>query len=464
MDGFFRDLVGDSDEEAHAWLSDFKKYITIQTLNVAAGRVGEVRATAFGAHIARGSEAETWYNSLTTPQQESWANLLLQLDQKWPAPPVQQRTTESYIDEFRACVLPRDEVLARFPTGNNGQTQWGYVLYASRMRHLGQKTQQSLSSLLVDIKKLIPPALVWLMRGQSGPTWKDWCTALGALTVEEVRLEMERTSEIEARLAKVEAVLETHSAPPQPPPPPPPAPQAAPRQAWQHRQPAAPQVYYQPAYAQFAPAPSAPMYIQYSQPPQIPVARPLPPLRAPPPQLTVQPPAASPNPFYTPSLPKTPQNTQRVEEERRAWRQQYPDGRPFASRAYPLTPGTAPAALGCTRCGGEVHEEDDLSCKNTPLDSLEQRYRTNVRTAIQRARPQSAAPRGSSTFTPSPLGPMRTPAFGRWSAPATPTPASPLHAVDVEQPLELQFIDGELDIDFSREPHDDEPLNGREVF
>ncbi|EJD36337.1 hypothetical protein AURDEDRAFT_130121 [Auricularia subglabra TFB-10046 SS5] len=473
MDGFFRDLVGDSDEEAHAWLTDFKKYITIQTLNVAAGRQGEVRATAFGAHIARGSEAHAWYNTLTPAQKESWTNLLMQFDIKWTPPPFEQRTAESYLDEFRTCVLPAHEVLTRFPTGSYGQTQWGYVLYASRMRTLGEKTQQSLAALLLDIKKLIPPILLWLMRTTVAATWKDWCTALGALKPDEIQFVMGHTSEIEDRLAKLEAAIQAQAAAPAPAPPPPPPPQPVQRQTWQPRQAAPAQAYYQPAYMQYAPAPAQyvpvpaptpPIFVQYAQPGP---ARPAPPVQAgPPPQLSLQAPQ-TPNPFYSAPPPRSPQNTQRVDEERRAWTQQFPDGRPLASRPYPLTPGTAPAALGCIRCGEpETGTHDQFSCTNPLLDSLEQRCRINVRSAIHRGgRPQSATvPRGSAPFSPSPLGQGRgIPAFGRWSAPSTPTPPSPLHYVNSDNIADVQYIDRELDVDYSMEPQDDETLNGGEV-
>ncbi|EJD40417.1 hypothetical protein AURDEDRAFT_170599 [Auricularia subglabra TFB-10046 SS5] len=475
MDGFFRDLIGDSDEEAHAWFTDFKKYITIQTLNVAAGRQGEVRATAFGAHIARGSEAEAWYSTLTPAQKESWTNLQMQFDIKWTPPPQEQRTAESYIDEFRACVLPVDEVLMRFPTGTSGQSQWGYVLYSSRMRLLGEKSQQSLSALIHDIKLLIPPPLVRLMRKTVAATWRDWCTALGALQVDEIRTEMERTSELEERLTKLEATVQAQAqaaAPAPAPPPPPPPPPPAPKPTWQSKPPAPVQAFYQPAFAQpaytqYAPAPTPPIYIQYAQPGPIQVPRPPPQQQAPPPPLSLQAPP-TPNPFYSAPPPKTPQNTQRVEEERRTWAQQFPDGRPLASRPYPLTPGTAPAALGCTRCGEqETPTHDHFSCQNAPLDSLEQRFRMNVHSAIRRGgRPQSAtAPRGSATFSPSPLGHGRgMPAFGRWSAPSTPTPPSPLHYINAENALDVQYIDGELDVDYSTELQDEEGLNGGEVF
>ncbi|EJD50036.1 hypothetical protein AURDEDRAFT_161057 [Auricularia subglabra TFB-10046 SS5] len=467
MDRFFRDLVGDSDEEAHAWFTDFKKYITIQTLNMAAGRQGEVRATAFGAHIARGSEAEAWYSTLTPAQKESWTNLQLQFDIKWTPPLMEQRSAESYIDEFRACVLPADEVLTRFPTGSNGQSQWGYVLYASRMRHLGDKTLQSLTALIHDIKPLIPPPLVWLMRNTVAATWRDWCNALKALKVDEVRAEMERMGEIEERLAKLEAAVQVQPQPAAPAPAPPPPPPPLPKPMWQPRLPAPVQAYHQPAYVQYVPTSNPPIYIQYAQPGPAQVPHPPPPVQAPPPPLSLQAPP-TPNPFYSAPPPRSPQNTQRVEDERRIWAQQFPDGRPLTSRSYLLTPGTAPAALGCTRCGEqETPTHDHFTCQNVPLSSLEQRFRTNVRSAIRHGgRPQSATvPRGSATFSPSPLGHGRgMPAFGRWSAPATATPPSPLHYINAENTLDVQYIDGELDVDYSMEPHDDdEALNGGKV-
>ncbi|KZV86268.1 hypothetical protein EXIGLDRAFT_840898 [Exidia glandulosa HHB12029] len=444
--GFMRDLDGEDDDVAQVWMRDFTKYVTTATISVSAARVGEVKASVFAAHIAEGSEAQTWYQGLTQAQRDSWTNLVIQFNAKWPPRAAIPKTIKEHIEEFKACTLAPDEMLERIPTGVGTSMQWGYAAFADKIRRTGTKMSLPIAALLIDIKEQMPPVLVKLMIPHSNAvTWADWCNALKDLNHELIQSEQnvfERLSalerEAEAHRAQSESDRLRAAATPRPytqrPPPP--------QQHFQQQQ------HFRPPLQPFASAP-APAYTS-NQPPQSP--------------------PNTPNPFLATPPPKTPQNTARVEQERQEWAGRFPDRIPYASRAYPLTPGTASALVGCPRCGEpETASHNGFRCTNAPLEELEQRYRANVkRTSPQRLNAYATPARSyTGPATPSPM--RGSPWRGRGGYNASP---SPLHYVAAQHPqehahgydFEVQQIEEEVEREESDAPHDEEPGNGGEVL
>ncbi|EJD41120.1 hypothetical protein AURDEDRAFT_127328 [Auricularia subglabra TFB-10046 SS5] len=404
-----RDLIGDDAEEAQAWMRDFKKHMLVHTLTLTAARLPEAHARAFPLHIAPGSEAETWWNGLTNAERGAWVNIQQQFDLRWP--PVQARAVPitEHIDAFHAHIFDASEIDTRIPTGIANGTRNAHTVYAEKLKTLGNKSTLPDAALIRAATKQIPPAMAELMQPFSRQPWDVWCSRLGELDVEEIKAKQSFFDRLEA--------LETHV--------------TAPRPQYTPQRHTAPQ-----------PAPVQQVWQQAVQ--AVPAA-----------QHAVAPP------------PKSAATVARAEQERKDWAARYPDGRVYASRQYPLSPGTAPAATGCTRCGeAETPSHTRYSCTAPmPLPELEQKYRANVKATLARAAQQGHP----VPMTPGALGTPHgyaTPARGRgqWStprggfggrggwmgrgawSPGSPVPAtpSPLHQIEYEGEVDEE-VEMELD-------------------
>lgn len=403
-----RDLVGDEAEEAQNWLRDFRKHMLSTTITLTAARLPEAHARAFPVHIARGSEAETWWNTLAPHEQNHWPTIQTQFDIKWPLAQPRVIPIKEHIDAFHAHIFPPEDIDARLPTGVGSQTRWAHTVYAERLKTLGTKTTQPDEALILDAQKQIPPVMRKLMRPHARTTWALWCAALGALDTDDILADLETEKAIGERIT----VLESAAA-------------AAAQASWHQRS------YTAPYHQQQASA------AQYHQQPTTP---------------------ANWNTLDAAPPPRSVASIARVEQERRDWAAQYPDGKAYASRSYPLTPGTASASKGCSRCGAEGHSRYGCT-QTTPLPELEQQYRGSVQGRLERL--ASAPP--PTPMTPGALGGQhslrgnwtpRAQGFprgyatprgrggfrGQWMPPTPGTP-SPLHHVDaVDDSLDEEVL------------------------
>lgn len=412
-----RDLVGDDAEEAQVWMRDFKKHMLMATLTLTAARLPEAHARAFPVHVAQGSEAETWWNGLNHAQRGSWATIQTEFDTKWPPVRARDVPITEHIDAFHVHIFPVEQIDARVPTGVGSATRWAHTVFADKLKSLGTKTTLPEAALIQDAMRQIPQAMAELMQPHARLPWARWCEALGELDTADIRTRQavyDRLAVLEERQAQHDArIANTRAQTPQ-----------TPRSGY-----ATPNQYHGAATYQ---APRTP-----AQTPRT--------------WGRTAGDAAQQDP-----PPKSPASTARVEQDRRDWTTQYPDGRPYASRPYPLSPGTVSAEKGCTRCGlPETPSHTRYSCtSSTPLPELEQKYRANVKLVLNRAGPTPPyTPNGPTPMTPgalgtpgrargwsSPRGQFGRGAYGRggWGSPATP---SPVHAIEYDESVDEEVED-----------------------
>ncbi|EJD36398.1 hypothetical protein AURDEDRAFT_174521 [Auricularia subglabra TFB-10046 SS5] len=356
---------GTSPAEVHTWVDTFEKVMIHHSSHLTAKAGDKHRASTFALYIARGTPAEIWWRGLGPAVQESWAQIRAVLNVKWVCPEPEVTKTLDYWRDFNSLKVTLDDLVRLIPLSTGG-VRWGYRDWIDKVEAAGEASGSApdvliatvIASLLpADITNLVPPA---------APDWPTFCAMVRSLLPETVKervrearekiaqreataLLLERTKEIEQRLAEQE---QRHAArgrgyvPSQTPPPGyrPRDHSSSPRRqgdGW----------FFGAVPASNAPATPGRQRIPAQRPPS-PTPSPTP--------LNMQRPLGSPAP-----IPTTPQRRPREQ--------------------VPQTPGTLPGAVGCTRCG--MGEHSQYTCMGKPLPEAEQRWREGERRrAYQSAR------------------------------------------------------------------------------
>ncbi|KAF8584854.1 hypothetical protein K439DRAFT_1564678 [Ramaria rubella] len=217
-------------------------------------------------------------------------------------------------------------------------------------------------AMISSATKQLPDSICRIMRGRTteATTWREWTEALRQLTAEEINDEqriydaIEFTQSHQTDMGMQISQLYTQGNV-----------QTTPmRQNWQSR--ASPNTSPVPRYQ--------PLLTASPQAPTTPVT----PLQSTPTPFTLRTRQTKSNEQQPP--PDTPMNRARVARLCEEWLVANLRGTAHAGSNYPLSPGTAAAAVDtCSRSGKpETETHNMFSCQNEPLDMKEQQYRRNV--------------------------------------------------------------------------------------
>ncbi|KAF9039395.1 hypothetical protein BJ165DRAFT_1531474 [Panaeolus papilionaceus] len=146
----------------------------------------------FKYSIADGSAAEKWYKGLTTNQKTKWSDIEAAFDIKWPQETTPKLEKQKKLAEWK---IREDELGTTKEV--NGTNEQAHVHWANRAEELAEDIPDSDGLLIDSTRQGLPPTLRGLV-GSQHTTWKSFCDAVRAVTLEAIQEKQQLTRSLTA--------------------------------------------------------------------------------------------------------------------------------------------------------------------------------------------------------------------------------------------------------------------------
>ncbi|KAG2754982.1 hypothetical protein P692DRAFT_20720691 [Suillus brevipes Sb2] len=159
---------GTDNENPQNFLREVERYIHLNRIADEATKV-----IIFGTFISAGSQADIWWNALTTAQMASWATVKAAFTTQWPAIVVAAKSTLDYQRELLVLRLKEDDVGEHITVA--GVSTWSHLHYHGRLLKLVQDA--GVANALVFIHQ-VREALPRVIRNLTSPAPTTWTVFL----------------------------------------------------------------------------------------------------------------------------------------------------------------------------------------------------------------------------------------------------------------------------------------------
>lgn len=144
-------------------------------------------------YIVPRSEAQQWYDGLSSSQLVSWTELNKAFNQRWEPLPRAEKTPEKYQEELIALKLEEDEVGETKEW--NGTKAWTHVIWAREALRLAKAAGVESNVGLVRIVHKGLPKIIRKLTTQKLTTFENLTTAVKNVDIEDMQREKEDADE-----------------------------------------------------------------------------------------------------------------------------------------------------------------------------------------------------------------------------------------------------------------------------
>jgi hypothetical protein len=155
---------GTDNENPQNFLREVERYIHLNRIADEATKV-----IIFGTFISAGSQADIWWNALTTAQMASWAMVKAAFTMQWPAIVVAAKSTLDYQRELLALRLKEDDVGERITVA--GVSMWSHLHYHGRLLKLVQDAGVANAPVFIHQVREALPRVIRDLTSPAPATW-----------------------------------------------------------------------------------------------------------------------------------------------------------------------------------------------------------------------------------------------------------------------------------------------------
>ncbi|KAG6838955.1 hypothetical protein C0991_007042 [Blastosporella zonata] len=167
----------------------------------------------FSFSLKDGGVAAAWFEGLAPEKKDTWTNLMIAFDERWPATQAATKTLSERQEELAEIKLREEELGTKVTVA--GADVHAHVAWADRVERAAKAIPDNDNLLVRQSRSNMPPSLKALVPA-SRATWKTFCDAVRAVNMADLREEMEerkRTSKLEEEVRQLRTIA---AAPPAP--------------------------------------------------------------------------------------------------------------------------------------------------------------------------------------------------------------------------------------------------------
>jgi hypothetical protein len=364
-----------NDKHAEESPQDFLKAMQCWGLNKT-NATNAQKLENFGLNLKSNAAAEQWFDNLPAEDNNTWDHLVHAFKKRWLSKTPTVKTVEEKQATLEQTRISEEEVGKQVMM--NGVEELAHVVWADKVERLAAAIPDANGLLINTVHKSMPKVLQ-KVTGSGHTTWKSFCSAVRAATVNQIaeaKEEEKETRDLKEQVRKLQELCEVSARDimnalqrltvntPAPNPRFP---------TLRTQPPSAPNYPPTPTFNATNPLPARSTY----QPPNQPVHK------------QNRTPTERMNDVIRRALPihlNTPAGRALYNAQIIQWNTEHAGQQVSEMRPYPLSPGTAPVASGeCWKCGMLGHMGP--SCESpTPVPGLEGRWRS-IATSIKRSCP-----------------------------------------------------------------------------
>ncbi|KIO05675.1 hypothetical protein M404DRAFT_25371 [Pisolithus tinctorius Marx 270] len=144
-------------------------------------------------YLALHSEAQRWYNGLSSSQKVIWTELEKVFNEQWEPLPAAVKTQEAYQEELTMLTLKDEEVGTRKEVG--GMKVWAHIVWAKEVLHLAKAAGAERDIGLIHIVHKQLPKVIRKLTKKKYTSFEDLALEVWGLDVEEIQREKEELDE-----------------------------------------------------------------------------------------------------------------------------------------------------------------------------------------------------------------------------------------------------------------------------
>ncbi|KIO01797.1 hypothetical protein M404DRAFT_149523 [Pisolithus tinctorius Marx 270] len=181
---------GDEDEtqDPQTFLRTFKRIMRMAAVTDEMEKI-----EALQDYLAPRSEAQRWYDGLSSSQKVIWTELEKAFNEQWEPLPAAVKTQEAYQEELTALTLKDEEVGTRKEVG--GTKVWAHIVWAKEVLRLAKAAGVERDIGLVRIVHKQLPKVIRKLTKKKYTSFEDLASEVRGLDVEEIQREKEELDE-----------------------------------------------------------------------------------------------------------------------------------------------------------------------------------------------------------------------------------------------------------------------------
>jgi hypothetical protein len=165
--------------------------------------------------LATNSVAEEWFDGLSGPTKANWNLVETAFKTRWPRQVLIAQTTEQRRQRLRLERLKKEDIGVM--VFSNGVEMTGQARWANKIQSLAMLAEDPTGALIHSVRENMPALMRKLVKG-SFDTWVDFCTAVKAVSDEEIESAVEEekrisTVEEESKKLRAQLLLQSPTAP-----------------------------------------------------------------------------------------------------------------------------------------------------------------------------------------------------------------------------------------------------------